>query len=452
MAHVNFLTTGNANFSSIGISLDMMKAHVHFWTHCDLSKPNKRADVISSARIANGDYTIPSGRNNKKAFEDASKKALYNKAIEDAKKNNRVKYVDLYKPNKKLVRFSLFGTGLFHNTLFNPLELENLIIDNVNDELNNDSSRLQYITFWTNVDLSKVYKRKRIYHTINAEKTRKRINACNTAIETSDNELFNIPDVKKIIPETTNIHYCDNDFMNYALNNHLAERLVYTKLLALYRGTVNKKTGELTGGNLDALRLLNNVELPTSKEDLIQALNLHLWECASNDEYYMEDDKPIFDIMACFRVIGNIMYASGNKHGKYKLVHNENELENIDTGYLDKSIESINECFWYAFNAFIKRNNYKLSAEKLSYIHDIIGGIISGYRYKNIALYLGISEDACNKYVSRYVKPFLYWYAIDNNLLYKECRETINKKTINQYTKDDIHIIPRFHLIKCASK
>lgn len=440
MARTNFLTTCSNNFDTIGMSADMLKDRVYFWTHANLANIERRIDVISSARSATADFSVPSGRNNKKALDSANEKALYNKALEDTKKRT-FKRSKLFKPEKKIVRASLYSTGLFHNSLFDVYELEHKIVMAINDELNNDSERVQYIAFWTECKLDKVYKRARLETTLRQEATREAIKARNNATIECDNNFYVIPSVDKVIPEATNIQYCNNDFMNYALNNHLAERLVYTKLFALYRGSVNKKTGELKGGNLDALRLINNVNMPTSKEDLVQALNLHFWECALCGDYYIdEDETPIFDIMACFRVVGNMMYASGNNHGKYKLIHSDNEDEAmLDSSYTDKAIDSINECFWYEMQAHMKTITGKhLKPELLDNIRTICGGIISGYRYKAIASSLELTEHNVKKIVERYIKPFLTWYAIDTHLLYRECKEA-HKKTVNDITSNDIY-------------
>lgn len=387
--------------------------NISFWMTCDLSNTITRADVIK----AHNNYTcVVSGKTNKKALESALDKMSYNKTLEEEKKRNWVKSKNVFKPRKKVLSTRIYNTGLFHNTLFNTSELEYRIIDNVNKELNNDSARFQYITFWKDVDLNKVYKRATLSAIISKANKARTKKALESVSASNDNAFYTIKDIEKVVSQTDTTTYCDNTALNYILQSKLAERIVYCVLQKNFTRS----------GDDNYRRLLLGENLPISKEDLIQCLLLHFTEKCFSGEYYIEENKLVFDVVECFRVVNNYMYANSANRGNYKRVSLEASMEEgLDFDYIDKGIENINNNFWLSLSGFISGHGGNNKTYHI--IQDIITALIYGYKKKVIASSLSITESNLSHYIKKYIVPFIAYHvklhAIgDNDKLTKSVR------------------------------
>lgn len=393
---------------SLGLSVDTVKHllnntvsatthynNVSFWMSCNLETISTRSDVLKAHYNITNKIAVNS---NKKAHSAQTEKSALQKALDEEKKRNRIS-TNKYVTTKKIIRFSLYGTGLFHNTLFNSASLENTIIENINKELNHDSARIQYVDFWENVDLHKIYKRTHINTTINNEKKR-----AYTATLKALAKYPTLTDkvINNQISETTKNYstlYCRNAFLNIAFNTSLAERIVWSDLFSLYNRTGNKIFYDI----------LYNANTIINKEDITQELKAFLIEKASTNEFYYDSelDEIVFDIVLCFRHINNFIYHHNNRD-TYKRIHTDNEsAQTIDYGYVDNMLESIDNDFLVCFSDYCYSKG--ASVKTVHTMQDIIGGILAGYTYRTIGDNLGISDNTIKSLVKRYIKPYLVY-------------------------------------------
>ena len=266
--------------------------------------------------------------------------------------------------------------------------------------------------FYTSFDWNgKVYKRSRIDRTLAEEKAR----TMKKAMVTEDGEFLEVPDFSRPVFAPKDGHFSDNAFLQYAIANSLAERIVHKALYRIFTGFVNKKTGELQGGKLDALFLLWGREYPVSIEDYTQALYAHFVEKAYSGEYTMacsletHEEVALFDIRACFRLIWGMMYSNNAVHGRvYKTIMSSLEAmqdEGIDWAYLDNSFELLD------MGLLLGLRNYTLKSGGTLAIYatlkDYCLGLISGYSKGHIAEALGYTTQGINKLVRKYLRPYL---------------------------------------------
>ena len=297
-------------------------------------------------------------------------------------------------------------TSLSGMTLFNASAFEYSLMDEAEAH---DTKQAFYNTFDFN---GKVYKRANLASTLSQAKKR----TTKKASASADNAFYETSSKCTFATlETPTTNHCENDFMNYAINNKLAEKIVYTKLMRLFGGNINKKTGELVNGNMSALDLLNNVNMPIDKEDLTQAVYLHLWENALDGTYYMEEEKAVFDILACMRVVGNMMDKFSNvRRNKYKTVISsiqameEAEDNSFDIAYYDNALESIDNDLLNGLRAYVIGHGGNNAVYNTLKNYSIM--LIIGYKKTTAADILGISRQAVHKLTKRYLIPYLEKY------------------------------------------
>ena len=216
-----------------------------------------------------------------------------------------------------------------------------------------------------------------------------------------------------------------NAFIEAALNCKLAERITYKALMRLYCGFVNKKTGALQGGTLEALRLAYGYNMPVNKEDFTQEVLLYLWEASLNGEAHVmteeeaeeareegqeaEAGKLIFDGIAVNRIVRNAMHNYKTKHDKYRSVHSIVDEEVVNKGYIDANLLTLdNDIKGFLHSYFVTTCN--MSAQEAALCLRLAVAIACGYKYKEISLYLNITKRQIDYRIAKAIKPALLYF------------------------------------------